>query len=129
MASGFKKVTVDQMADAVMEIMEDIKDVGADEIKKGVKKAGKDIATELHSTAPVKTGKYAKSWKSAVQKEDADSIEVEVYSPSRYMLAHLLEHGHAKRGGGRVRAIPHIEPATNNAMNKLEAELQRSITL
>ena len=129
MSTGFKKVTVDQMAGAVMEIMEDIKDLGADEIKKGVKKAGKDIATELHSTAPVKSGRYAKSWRSAVQREDADSIEVEVYSPSRYMLAHLLEHGHAKRGGGRVRAIPHIEPATNSAMDRLEAELQRSIKL
>jgi len=124
-----RRVTVDEMADAVMEIMEDIKNLGADEIKKGVKKAGKDIATELHSTAPVKSGRYAKSWKSAVQHEDADSIEVEVYSPSRYMLAHLLEHGHAKRGGGRVRAIPHIEPATNNAIEKLEAELQRSIKI
>jgi len=129
MSAGFRRVTVDEMADAVMEIMEDIKDLGADELKKGVKKAGKDIAAELHSTAPVKTGRYAKSWKSAVQKEDADSIEVEVYSPTRYMLAHLLEHGHAKRGGGRVRAIPHIEPATNNAMDKLEAELARSVTL
>lgn len=117
------------MADAVMEIMEDIKDLGAEEIKKGVKKAGKDIANELHSTAPVRSGRYAKSWKSAVQKEDATSVSVEVYSPSRYMLAHLLEHGHAKRGGGRVRAIPHIEPATNSAMDKLEAELARSITL
>ena len=124
-----RRVTVDEMADAVMEIMEDLKDLGADEIKKGVKKAGKDIATELHSTAPVKSGRYARSWKSAVQREDSTSIEVEVYSPSRYMLAHLLEHGHAKRGGGRVRAIPHIEPATNKAMDELEAELQRSITL
>ncbi len=127
--SGFVKVPVDQMAAAVMEIMEDIKDLGSDELKKGVKKAGTDIAKELHSTAPVRSGRYAKSWKSSVMSEDASSISVEVYSPSRYMLAHLLEHGHAKRGGGRVRAIPHIEPATDHAMDKLEAELQRSIQL
>ena len=127
MNSGFKRVTVDEMAGAGMEIMEEIKDLGADGLKKGVKKAGKDIAAELHSTAPVKTGRYAKSWRSAVQKEDADSISVEVYSPSRYMLAHLLEHGHAKRGGGRVRAIPHIEPATDKAVDALEAELKRSV--
>ena len=122
--SGFVKVPVDQMAAAVMEIMEDIKDLGADELKKGVKKAGTDIAKELHSTAPVRSGRYAKSWKSSVMSEDASSISVEVYSPS-----HLLEHGHAKRGGGRVRAIPHIEPATDHAMDKLETELQRSIQL
>ena len=53
--------------------------------------------------------------------------EVTVYSPSRYMLAHLLENGHAKRGGGRVRAIPHIAPAQDHAEQEIERELERTL--
>jgi hypothetical protein len=62
-----------------------------------------------------------------VTAEDSASIEVTVYSPSRYMLAHLLEHGHAKRGGGRVRAIPHIAPAEDHAAEEIERELERAL--
>jgi hypothetical protein len=126
---AYRKVSVDEMAEAVMELMSDIRDVGADELKKAVKKAGKDIKDDINASAPVRTGRYARSWRQSVTQEDSTSIQVTVYSPSRYMLAHLLEHGHAKRGGGRVRAFPHIEPAENRAMDALEEELARSIKI
>jgi hypothetical protein len=126
---AYRKVSVAEMADAVMELMSDIRDVGSDELKKAVKKAGKDIKDDINTSAPVRTGRYARSWRQSVTQEDSASIQVTVYSPSRYMLAHLLEHGHAKRGGGRVRAFPHIEPAENRAMDALEEELARSIKI
>ena len=86
---AYRKVSVDEMADAVMELMSDIRDVGADELKKAVKKAGKDIKDDINTSAPVRTGRYARSWRQSVTQEDSTSIQVTVYSPSRYMLAHL----------------------------------------
>lgn len=120
-------VSIDDLADAVMDALEEVKNVSITEMKKSVKKAGQNIAKDIKATAPVKTGRYAKSWTSSVTSEYADRIQVTVHSVGRYMLAHLLEHGHAKRGGGRVRAIPHIEPATEKNMADLAADLKRGI--
>ncbi len=121
------KVTVDRMADAVMEGLEEYNLLAADTVKKAVKRAGTTVRKEIESTAPQNTGKYAKSWRSRTTAESASSIHVTVYSPSRYMLAHLLEHGHALRNGGRTRAFPHIAPAEEIGDKQLEADIIRGL--
>jgi hypothetical protein len=50
-----------------------------------------------------------------------------VYSKNRYQIAHLLEHGHAKRGGGRVAAIPHIAPVEQAGEQTLLQEIERGL--
>jgi len=121
------KVTVDQMADAIMEGLEEYNQLAADTVKKAVKRAGTTVRKEIEGTAPQKTGKYAKSWRSRTTAESATSLHVTVYSPSRYMLAHLLEHGHALRNGGRTRAMPHIAPAEEIGDKQLEADIIRGL--
>ena len=122
-----RNVSVDQMAAAIEEELNKYRDLASDELKKAVKKAGKTAKSDINDSAPVRTGKYAKSWKTKVTGEDAVSIEVTVYSPSRYMIAHLLENGHAKRGGGRVRAIPHIKPAEEHAEEVLLNDIEKAL--
>ena len=122
-----KTVKIDQLADAVAEELEEYSRLAADDMKAAVKEAGKTVKEQIKDTAPVQTGRYAKSWTSRVTAESSTGIEVTVYSPSRYMLAHLLEHGHAKRGGGRTRAFPHIAPAEEFAVEKLEADIQKAL--
>lgn len=51
-----------------------------------------------------------------------------VYSKNRYQLAHLLEHGHAKRGGGRVSGKPHIAPAEENGVEMLENLIKEALS-
>ena len=122
-----KKIQIDELADAVAEQLEEYSRLSAEVVKTAVTKAGNSVKKDIGANAPVKTGKYAKSWRTKKTKETSTELEVTVYSPTRYMLAHLLEHGHAKRNGGRVRAIPHIAPAQEAAEGQLMADIERGL--
>lgn len=121
------RVSVDQMAETIMEGLTEYAELAADEMKSAVKMSAKTVKDEIGRNAPERTGKYAKSWKTKTTKESANELEITVYSPTRYMLAHLLENGHAKRGGGRVRAIPHIAPAEQHGIEELEEQIERAL--
>ena len=123
-----RRVSVDQLAQAVIEGLEEYNRLATDTVKKAVKKAGTTVKNEIKGSAPRKSGKYAASWRTKTTSETATSMHVTVYSPSRYMLAHLLEHGHAKRGGGRVRAIPHIAPAEAAGEQQLTQDIERGLS-
>ena len=127
MAMG-KKVSIDQLADAVNEQLQEYNKLSAEVVKTAVTKAGNAVKNDIGANAPKKTGRYAKSWRTKKTKETSTELQVTVYSPTRYMLAHLLEHGHAKRGGGRVRAIPHIAPAEEAAEETLRKDIERGLT-
>ena len=122
-----ESIKIDDLAKAVMKNLEEYKDLAADKLKKVVKRASKTVVTEISANAPVKTGVYAKSWKTKTTEETPSSISITVYSPKRYMLAHLLEKGHAKRGGGRVRAFPHIAPAEQKGAEQLQQEIIKAL--
>ena len=124
---GNKKIQIDQLADAVNEQLAEYADLSAAVVKAAVTKAGNAVKTDIGENAPKKTGRYKKSWRTKKTKETSTEQEVTVYSPSRYMLAHLLEHGHAKRGGGRVRAIVHIAPAQEAAEEELMKDIERGL--
>ena len=117
----------DQLAKEVMDGLEEYAGLAADVLKKEIQKAGKTAKTQIEQKAPKKTGRYAKSWAVKKTRETSNTLEVTVHSKNRYALAHLLENGHAKRGGGRVAAIPHIAPAEETALQSLEQNIEREL--
>lgn len=120
-------IKIDQLADTVMKGMQEYAKLATDDLKKDVQKAAKAVQDQIRDTAPRKTGRYAKSWTSKKTKETSDSIEYTVHSKNRYQLTHLLENGHAKRGGGRVRAFPHIAPAESAGAEQLVRDVERDL--
>lgn len=122
-----QRVTVDGMADAIMEGLLEYADLATDVMKGCVKKAGNTVKKKTQENAPVKSGKYGKSWAVKRQREISHMLEVVVHSKDRYQLTHLLEKGHAKRGGGRVKAFPHIGPAEEKGIRELEDGIRRGL--
>ena len=123
-----QRVTVDQMADVIMDGLLEYAELATDVMKDCVKKAGNTVKKEAQANAPVKTGRYKKSWTVKRQRETSNTLEVVVHSRNRYQLTHLLEKGHAKRGGGRVKAIPHIAPAEQKGIRELEEGIKRGLS-
>lgn len=122
-----RTITVDELADVINEGLKEYADLATEEVKGAVRKSAKAVKDQINGSAPVRTGRYAKSWKVKTTVESANGLEQTVYSPTRYMLSHLLEKGHAKRGGGRVRAIPHIAPAEEIGIELFESLIEKAL--
>ena len=101
--------------------------MASDDLKKSVTKAGTKVRKDIASSAPKDIGSYAKSWTVKKTKETANSLEITVHSKNRYQLAHLLEKGHAKRGGGRVAGKAHISPAEESGVQLFEKLIEEAL--
>lgn len=119
--------SINDMASEIMKGLTEYADLADTEMKKAVKKTATSVKKEISANAPKRTGKYAKSWTAKKTKENSHSLEMTVHSKNRYQLAHLLEKGHAKRGGGRVAGKPHIAPAEENGVEMLENLIKEAL--
>ena len=121
------RVSIDGLADAVMERLNEYARTSTEDVKAAVRKAGNTVRDEIKGTAPKDTRAYAKSWSVKTKKETSASLEVVVHSRNCYQLAHLLEYGHAKRGGGRISAKPHIAAAEQKGVEELEKSIEKAL--
>ena len=120
--------TVDAMADEIMKGLTDYADLADEAMKKAVRKTAKSVKDEISANAPKRTGAYSKSWTAKKTKENSHSLEMTVHSKNRYQLVHLLEKGHAKRGGGRVAGKPHIAPAEEKGVQLFEKLIEEALS-
>jgi hypothetical protein len=121
-------VEVEELADVVNASLTQYASTLTDTVKDAVKSASQTVKSEIEQRAPVLTGRYKKSFVITKTKETKDGLTEVVHSPTDYQLTHLLEKGHAKRGGGRVKARVHIAPAEKAGIEKLKTEVEKGIT-
>lgn len=93
---------------------------------RAVAKAG-ETALRQNSRSEFKqhSGKYARGWKSQVTQTRMSTSAV-LYN-DHPGLPHLLENGHAQRGGGRTEGRPHIAPVEEQIVQLFEKEVERKI--
>ena len=122
-----RNTSIDDMDSAIMAELGKYAGIATDDLKDAVKETAKSVRKDIQDNAPVDTGKYKKSWSVKNVHEDSESIDLVVHSRNRYQIAHLLEHGHAKRGGGRVAARPHIASAEQRGSEKLVEAIESKL--
>ena len=120
-------VNINEMADVIMKGLEEYAELATEDMKEAVKHASTTVRKEIKANAPEDTGKYAKSWAAKKVRETSLTLTIVVHSKNRYQLAHLLEHGHALRNGGRYEGEIHIAPAEQKGIKQLKEEIEQAL--
>jgi hypothetical protein len=107
-------------------LLEDIVPGLEDAMEPAVRKGCQVSRKVAKAAAPKKTGDYAKSLSYKV-KGHGLKVSGEVGSKRLPGLVHLLEKGHAKIGGGKTRAFPHMAPGFDEGAPAFEAELEKGV--
>lgn len=114
-----------KIIDLSNEITKALKEYTSD-VEEGLEEAKKEVAKEgvkqLKNTSPKNTGSYAKGWR--VKKIGTAQV---IHNATDYQLTHLLEKGHAKRGGGRVPPKVHIAPVEEKVIEEYEKRVEKVI--
>jgi hypothetical protein len=114
-------IKVDELAGEIVLALRAYTEDVSEAIDQAARDTAKAMAKDLRETSPKDTGEYAKGW--THRKEAPGSYRV--YNKKKPQLTHLLEHGHAKAGGGRVEGIPHIKPAQDRYVPEFEKKVQQ----
>lgn len=108
------------IAEALAEYDQEI----ADATKRITDEVAKEAVDALKKNSPKLTGSYRKGWRKKQSYADKRTKRNTVYNETDYQLTHLLEYGHASRNGGRVRAIQHIAPVEQAAIEALQERIE-----
>ena len=125
-------IKIDALGAEIAKMMDEYAAEVASDVKAEAKVVAKEAVKELKSKSPEdrnsKKMHYKDGWASKVESENAVSIGIRVYNRKKPGLTHLLEKGHAKRGGGRVEGKPHISEAEKNAIEAYEERLKARLS-
>lgn len=126
------KVGLEGLSSAIDSILakyeEDVEKSTAEAVPKVARRAAKALREESAQTFGSPSGKqlYAKGWRSKAEKGRMRTTAV-VYNAQAPGLAHLLEHGHANRDGGRTPGRAHISPVEQMVLDQFEKELEAKL--
>lgn len=122
------KTTADKFADAIQKELdkygEDVQKTVA-QLRTSVGKAGLRTLRSTSRSTFGGTDKYASGW---TMTEEGDRLYARAVLHNRHPgLPHLLEYGHANRGGGRTSGRTHIKPVEEEMIREFEKGIEDAI--
>jgi len=124
-----RRVGIDGLSDALEQILAqygaDVEESNAEIVQKTAQRAARALREESKKTFGG-SGRYAKGWTSETRKGRLRA-EATVYNKTAPGLAHLLEHGHANRDGGRTPGRSHIAPVEEAIVTAFQKEVEDSL--
>lgn len=121
------KTSIYRLAAQVMDALYEYAETTDEVVREAVTSVAKETKEIAQSGAPVRTGEYKRGFSVKKTTETGGKLVLTVHNRRKPSLTHLLEKGHAKRGGGRVAGKPHIAPAEEFAISELEERIRRGL--
>ena len=113
----------------IMKALTDYTEEVAQEIEAAADRRAKEAVKTPKQTPPRSKEShphYADGW--AIKKQKSGGkLEITIYNRRKPHLTHLLEYGHLKKGGTRVKGIPHIEPVQEQLNRDFLADCEEII--
>jgi len=121
-------ISIDNLADAIVSAVREYTEDVSEAINQEVDATADAVLKEVQANHSYRdrTGKYSKGFTKTKQDRPGVTHRV-VWNKKHPTRVHLLEFGHAKRGGGRVPAYPHLRPAYDKYGAKLPDKIKRII--
>ncbi|MDP4158386.1 MAG: HK97 gp10 family phage protein [Bacillota bacterium] len=125
-------IRIDRLADQIVNAVREYTSEVSEAISEAVDEEANNCLKEIKANSS-QWSRYSKGWK-IVNKTKFDSSNIYgitrriIWNPANYRIVHLLEKGHAKRGGGRVQAYPHVLPAEQKYASLLQLRIRRIIS-
>lgn len=114
--------------DVVQKYLEEQRYEVIEAMSESIDEVAKESVKKLKATSPRGKGQshqYYKGWTYKIEKGRLQHGSVVYGKTGTYQLAHLLEYGHAKKGGGRTNEYEHIKPVEEWAIDEV---IDRTIT-
>lgn len=121
-------IDLSDLSETIEDVLQEYGSQCSSLVTESIHVVSKQAQKRLKNVSPKRTGKYSKGW---VIRTDSDKFAPNdiIYGKkkSTYAVAHLLEHGHAKRNGGRVAPVPHIKDVHDWAEKELVKVVKEKI--